>query len=181
MKKQKFLLHTCCATCLMHPLTLLLNDYDTTIFFYNPNIHPKDEYIKRLYDVKKIAEEFSTPLIIEKYEKSKWLKSTGNLKDAPEGGKRCTKCFKIRLEKTGEIAKKLSYDLFGTTLTISPHKNQEIINLIGKNIAEKIKISFYSADFKKKNGFKNTIDLSKKYHIYRQNYCGCIYSSKKNR
>ena len=177
--KPKFLLHVCCATCALHPYFLLSKDFTVTFYFYNPNIHPKKEYMHRLKDVEMISKKFNIPLIIGSYEMKKWFELTKNLKEEPEGGKRCDVCFKMRLEKTADIAKKLNIDLFGTTLSISPHKNHITINSIGKTLADAKKLTFYESNFKKKDGFKKAIQLSNELNIYRQNYCGCIYSIRK--
>ena len=177
--KPKFLLHVCCATCALHPYFLLSKDFAVTFYFYNPNIHPKEEYMRRLKDVRMISKKYHIPLIIDKYEIKKWFKLTKNLEKEPEGGMRCSVCFKIRLGKTAATAKKLNIDLFGTTLTISPHKNYITINSIGKTLASDKELTFYESNFKKKNGFKKTVQLSNKLHIYHQNYCGCIYSMRK--
>jgi len=179
--KPRFLLHVCCANCLLYPFTALSKDFHVYFYFYNPNIHPKSEYIKRLKYVKLVSETYNAPLIVDKYEKKKWFNIAGTLKSEPEGGLRCELCFRIRLEKTAKTAKKLGFDLFGTTLTISPHKNQTIINNTGVTISKEKNIEFYIADFKKKDGFKKTMQLSSEYKIYRQSYCGCIYSMSDSR
>ncbi len=176
--KPVILLHVCCGSCSLHPYFFLKNDFDVTFFFYNPNIHPKKEYLKRLEGVRTVSEKYFIPLIIGEYEIKKWMQLTRCLKDEPEGGKRCELCFKIRMDKTAETAKKLGFDFFGTTLTVSPHKNQGIINSIGAELADSKKINFFKADFKKKDGFKKTTELSKSLNLYRQNYCGCIYSKR---
>jgi len=173
--KPRFLLHVCCANCLLYPFTALSKDFQVYFYFYNPNIQPASEYIKRLKYVKLISETYNAPLIVGRYEKKMWLDRTGSLKSEPEGGSRCELCFKIRLEKTAKTAKKLGFDLFGTTLTISPHKDQAVINSIGINISKKENIEFYVADFKKKDGFKKTMQLSNEHKVYRQSYCGCTY------
>jgi predicted adenine nucleotide alpha hydrolase (AANH) superfamily ATPase len=175
-KKPRLLLHICCGTCSIYPFLCLKKDFDVTFFYYNPNIYPEEEYLRRLDDVKTISKIYSIPLIIDNYEIKKWMKLTSDFKNEPEGGKRCDICFKVRLEKTAITAKKLRYDIFCTTLTVSPHKNQKIINSLGAEIAASRKIDFYQADFKKKDGFKKTMELSKKLNLYHQNYCGCIYS-----
>jgi predicted adenine nucleotide alpha hydrolase (AANH) superfamily ATPase len=177
--KPGFLLHACCATCALHPYFLLSENFAVTLFFYNPNIHPEHEYKRRLKDVKIISKIYKIPLIIERYEVKKWFKLTKNLEKEPEGGKRCDVCFKMRLEKTATAAKKLNIGLFGTTLTISPHKNHIAINSIGKTIADSQNLIFYESNFKKKDGFKKTVRLSKSLSLYQQNYCGCIYSLQK--
>jgi predicted adenine nucleotide alpha hydrolase (AANH) superfamily ATPase len=174
--KPKMLLHVCCGTCSLYPYFFLKKNFDVTFFYYNPNIHPGKEYLLRLDGVKTVSKIHSIPLIIGRYEIKKWMNLTLKLKDEPESGKRCALCFNMRLEKTALTAKKLGFDFFGTTLTVSPHKNQKIINSAGNKIGHLIKINFYQADFKKKDGFKKTIELSKNSGLYRQNYCGCIYS-----
>ncbi len=176
--KPGILLHICCGTCSLYPYLFLKKDFNVTFFYYNPNIFPKKEYVKRLEGVRTVSKIYAVPLIIGKYEIKKWLNLTTNFKDEPEGGKRCSLCFRIRLEKTAETAKKLGFDLFGTTLTISPHKNQKIINSTGLELGLLKGIGFFQADFKKKEGFKKTMELSKNLNLYRQNYCGCIYSKK---
>lgn len=174
--KPKMLLHVCCGTCSLYPYFSLRENFDVTFFYYNPNIHPRKEYLLRLDGVKTVSRTYSVPLIAGRYEIKKWMNLTLKLKDEPEGGKRCALCFSIRLEKTALTAKKLGFDFFGTTLTVSPHKNQKIINSAGNKIGSLTKINFYQADFKKKDGFKKTIESSKNLGLYRQNYCGCIYS-----
>lgn len=176
--KPGILLHVCCGTCASYPYFLLKKDFDVAFFYYNPNTHPKKEYTKRLESVKIISKKYSIPLIIGRYEVKKWLKLTKNFKDEPEGGSRCSLCFRMRLDRTASMAKKLDFDLFGTTLTISPHKDHKVINSIGFELASAKGIGFYQADLKKKDGFKKTMELSKKLNLYRQNYCGCIYSKK---
>lgn len=177
--KPRILLHVCCGTCVLYPYFKLKKDFDVTFFYYNPNIYPEKEYIRRLNDVKMISKKYSVPLETGKYEIKRWLGLTKDLKDEPEGGRRCDLCFRIRLSKTAEIAKKMDFSLFGTTLTISPHKNHIIINSIGSELAASLGIDFYQTNLKKKDGFKKTMKMSKKMKLYRQNYCGCIYSIKK--
>ena len=176
--KPAILLHVCCGTCAIYPYFKLKEDFDITFFYYNPNIYPRKEYIRRLNGVKMISKKYSIPLVIGKYEIRKWLQLTKGLKDEPEGGKRCDLCFRIRLDVAAVTAKKLGLDLFGTTLTISPHKNHNIINSIGLELSAARGIDFYQSDLKKKDGFKKTMELSKKLKLYRQSYCGCIYSRK---
>jgi len=176
--KPGILLHVCCGSCSLHPYFFLKKIFDVTFFFYNPNIHPRKEYLKRLEGASAVSGKYSVPLIIGEYEIKEWMKLTRHLKNEPEGGKRCELCFKMRLVKTADMTKKLGLDFFGTTLTVSPHKNQEVINSIGEEIAFSRKIKFLRADFKKKDGFKKTTELSKKMNLYRQNYCGCIYSKR---
>ena len=175
---KKLLLHVCCANCLGYPFSILKEKFNITLFYFNPNIHPKEEYLKRLDEVKKISSFFNTTLIIGRYEVKNWFNKTEKFKDEPEGRNRCTLCFQIRLEKTAQMAKKKGFDSFNTTLSVSPHKNSKIINEIGQSLANKYNIGYFYSDFKKYDGFKKTLEISKKLNIYRQNYCGCIYSKK---
>ena len=170
--KPKILLHVCCAPCSTQSIEELKKDYDVTLFFYNPNIHPKEEYEKRLNEAKKISKILGLPLIEGEYDKDAWLEAVKGFENEPENGKRCAICYEFRLKKSSEKAK--DFDFFTTTLTISPHKNSEVINEIGSKINHK----FLKKNFKKKDGFRKSIELSKKHNLYRQDYCGCIYSLK---
>lgn len=174
--KNKFLLHVCCATCALHPYFFLSEKFEVTLYFYNPNIHPRKEYERRLKDIKMISQKYNIPVIVGRYEVKKWLNLTSALKEEPEGGRRCNICYKMRMKKTASTAKRLNFDFFGTSLTISPHKNHVTINSIGKSIEHNYNLIYFESNFKKRDGFKKTIELSKKLNIYRQNYCGCIYS-----
>jgi predicted adenine nucleotide alpha hydrolase (AANH) superfamily ATPase len=173
---KKMLFHVCCANCVLHPYETLKNDFAVTLFFYNPNIHPKEEYDKRLDFARQAAQNYGLGLIEGPYDKNNWLDMTHRYRDAPEGGQRCGVCFFMRLEKTALFAAENGYDIFATTLSVSPHKNSKTINNAGKMLSEKHGIEFYEADFKKQDGFKKTMMLSKELQLYRQNYCGCIYS-----
>jgi len=173
---KKMLLHVCCANCSLHPYETLKNDFDVTLYFYNPNIHPKEEYDKRLNFAKIAAQKYGLTLIEGNYDKNNWLEMTYKYRDNPEGADRCEVCFYMRLEKTAVFAVDNDFDIFATTLTVSPHKNSKIINSTGKMLSEKYGIEFFEADFKKQDGFKKTMLLSKELQLYRQNYCGCIYS-----
>lgn len=176
MNKSKILFHICCAP----DAAVVLNDfngnYDAACYFYNPNIHPAEEYEKRLNEMRKLSSLMEAPLSVEEPDAGNWSTAVKGLEGEPEGGKRCEICFRIRLEKTAVFAKKNGFDLFTTVLSVSPHKNAKLINEIGKQAATAHSIKFMEADFKKNNGFKRSIELSKKYGLYRQNYCGCIYS-----
>ncbi len=173
------LLHACCANCAAYPLSLLDDDFDITLFYYNPNIYPEGEYLRRLKDIRKLSEISGVPLIIGKYEDMKWSRAVQHLAGEPEGGKRCRICFYMRLKETATAAKSKDLDTFATTLSISPHKNSKTINKLGAGISDRAGIDFYAADLKKKDGFKKTMEISRKYGFYRQNYCGCIYSIRK--
>jgi len=173
---KKMLLHVCCANCVLHPYETLKNDFDVTLYFYNPNIHPDKEYDKRLSCARQAAEKYGLTLIEGPYDKNNWLDMTYDYRNDPEGANRCEVCFNIRLEKTAVFAAENGYDIFATTLSVSPHKNSKIINNTGKMLSEKYGVEFFEADFKKQDGFKKTMLLSKELDLYRQNYCGCVYS-----
>ena len=179
--KPRMLLHSCCATCTAYPTNLLKERFDISLFYYNPNIFPEEEYNRRLADVRSLADTAGTSFIKGEYDASEWNNTTRDLADEPEGGKRCPICFNFRLEKIAETAKKKGFDIFGTTLSISPHKNSNAINEAGSLLSARSGIEFDRADFKKKDGFKKAMDFSKKYSFYRQNYCGCEYSISSNR
>lgn len=178
--RQKLLLHTCCAPCSPHVISLLEPLYEVMLFFYNPNIHPADEYWLRVEEMKRFADEQRKTLIIEPYDVDEWFRVTQGLDKEPEGGKRCEVCFGMRFEKTAKTAHGLGIPFFTTTLTISPHKNAEAINRIGIEIGQKYGVTFLDENFKKQDGFKKNLRLSRKYNFYRQNYCGCIYSRRKS-
>ncbi|MBT6518792.1 epoxyqueuosine reductase QueH [Candidatus Woesearchaeota archaeon] len=175
-EKPKLLLHVCCAPCSTHCVEVLKKEYDVTLFFYNPNIHPQFEYDKRLSDAKKISEKYDVGLIIGDYDYKEWIKAITGLFDEKEGGKRCEKCFEYRLFKSAQTAKELEMSLFTTTLSISPHKNFKHISKYGKKFGAEFGIEFLEKDFKKQDGFKKSRDLSKKLGLYRQKFCGCIFS-----
>lgn len=167
-------LHVCCGICAFYSIEELRNQgFLVKMFFYNPNIYPEDEYHRRLDALKKVAEITDTPLEIAPYYPQEWDKYCRQYQNEPEGKKRCQICYELRLKKTYQVSLENKYDYFTTTLSISPHKNSKIINQIGAQINNKM---FLPCDFKKKDGFKKTIDLAKKHNIYRQNYCGCLYS-----
>lgn len=173
------LLHTCCAPCSTAVIKRLANYFKITVFYYNPNISPKEEYEKRKEEQKRFIKESALEnitLLDCDYENELFTQIAKGLEQEKEGGKRCPKCFKLRLEKTAKKAKEENFDYFGTSLTVSPYKNAEILNKIGKMLEEKYQVTFLPSDFKKKNGYKESIELSKKYHLYRQDYCGCIFS-----
>lgn len=179
MKKKKMLLHTCCAPCSTAVIDTLKNDYDLTLFYYNPNIYPKEEYDHRLSEVKRYVKEenLKIKIIDGTYDDHDKLYAIykGHEKDK-EGGVRCRICFALRLDKTAKFAKDHGFDIFATTLTISPHTNADLINELGSNLSKKYDIEYLVSNFKKKNGFLNSLKLSKKHNLYRQHYCGCKYS-----
>ena len=176
MNKQRLLLHSCCGPCSTVCIERLKENYDLTIFYYNPNIFPEDEYIKRKENQKKVCEHFGVSVIDGDYNENDWLSFVKGLESEKEGGARCEKCFYYRLEETAKKGKELGFDIFGTTLTVSPHKSTQIINKVGKEIEEKFGIPFLEESFKKKDGYLRSINLSKELSLYRQNYCGCRFS-----
>jgi len=176
----KLLLHSCCAPCSSYVLEYLSQYFSITVFFYNPNIHPEQEYKKRVNEQKRFIEQFPVKnkvnFIEGKYEPNLFFQEVKGLEQEKEGGSRCLKCFYLRLEKTAQKTQELKIPYFTTTLTISPHKNAKVINQIGSEMAKKYQLSYLLSDFKKRDGFKRSIILSNEYHLYRQNYCGCIFS-----
>lgn len=177
---QTLLLHSCCAPCSSYVLEYLSNYFRITVFYYNPNISPESEYIKRKEEQKRFIEQLETKYkvnyIEDEYDNHKFVELSKGLENVKEGGPRCFKCYELRLDKTARKALEEGYDYFGTTLTVSPYKNSDKLNEIGKQLQDKYNINYLFSDFKKKNGYKRSIELSKKYNLYRQDYCGCIYS-----
>lgn len=180
----KLFLHSCCAPCSTYVIEYLSQYFSITVFFYNPNIHPEEEYRRRINDQKKLIEllpvENKVSFIEGKYEPKIFFEKVKGLENEPEGGKRCLKCFKLRIIKTAKRAYELKIPYFTTTLTISPHKNAVAINQIGNEIANKYHLHYLFSDFKKRDGFKRSIILSKQFGLYRQNYCGCVFSKIQN-
>ena len=174
------LLHSCCAPCSSYVLEYLSDYFKITILYYNPNISPYTEYLKRKEEqirlINTIKTKYKVDILDIDYENDIWEEQIKGLENEPERGIRCDKCYRIRLSKTALKAKELNYDFFGTTLTVSPYKNSNTLNEIGKELMNEYKVNYLFSDFKKKNGYKRSIELSKKYNLYRQNYCGCIYS-----
>ncbi|MGB9596418.1 MAG: epoxyqueuosine reductase QueH, partial [Candidatus Poribacteria bacterium] len=164
--------------CSTHVIDILKADYDLDGYFYNPNIHPESEYKLREKEALRYARSCDIQIINEEYDSERWFELINGMDDLPEGDRRCDICFEIRLERTAKYAKENGYDIIATTLSISPHKNAKKINEIGKKVAEKYGIEFLSADFKKKGGFERSIQMSKQFGLYRQSYCGCIFSKK---
>ncbi len=172
----KMLLHSCCGPCSTVVIERLRERFDVTVFYYNPNIEPFEEYEKRKTEQKKVCEKFGVSFVDYDYENENWHKFVAGLEGEREGGARCEKCFYFRLIKTAEYAKEHGFNIFATTLSVSPHKNTEVINKVGKEIGEKLKIEFLPESFKKKDGYLRSIQLSKEFGLYRQNYCGCLFA-----
>lgn len=177
-KKPTLLLHSCCAPCSSYVLEYLSKYFDITIFYYNPNIAPFSEYQKRVIEQKKLISELKLGIkfIEGPYDNDLYEEMIKGLEHEKEGGSRCFKCYELRLRKTAFVALEQDFDYFTTTLTISPYKNTNKLNEIGKRLSDELGISYLYSDFKKKNGYKRSIELSKIYNLYRQDYCGCIYS-----
>lgn len=176
--KPTLLLHGCCAPCSSAVLEQLTNYFDITMYYYNPNITSKKEYQKRKEELKRFLKEaYPTISILDStYQNTDFLEAIKGLEKEPEGGKRCYACYELRLEKTVQAAKNHQFDYFTTTLSISPYKNSHWLNEIGQRLSEQYQVPYLYADFKKKNGYHRSIELSKQYNLYRQDYCGCIYS-----
>ncbi len=178
--KPSLLIHSCCGPCSSYVLEYLSEYFDITILFFNPNIYPYDEYLKRFETQKEIIEKMPLESDIKimscAYDHNEFLGRINGLENEREGGARCTECFRLRLEETAHIAKCNGFEYFTTTLSVSPHKNADILNEIGLLLAEKYNIEFLVADFKKRNGYKRSIEISKEFNLYRQVYCGCEFS-----
>lgn len=179
-QKPKLLLHVCCAPCSTACLEKLDNYFDITVFFYNPNISPFEEYQKRLEEEKTyLSKKYPHIQVVEVgYESEKFDELAKGLEDMPEGGSRCKLCYRLRLQKTGEYAKHKGFDYFTTTLTVSPYKHSDTLNAVGEEISNLVGVKYLFSDFKKNDGYKRSIELSKQYNLYRQDYCGCVYSKK---
>lgn len=179
-KTPKLLLHACCGPCSSYVLEYLSNFFEITVYYYNPNIYPEGEYIRRMEEAKKFISVFPTKnkieFVEENYDPQKYYNSISGLEKLGERSKRCYKCYEFRMEEAAKYASINNYDYFTTTLSISPYKNAEWINEIGINLENKYNIKYLFSDFKKNNGYKRSLELSKEYNLYRQAYCGCVYS-----
>ena len=176
----RLLLHACCAPCSSYVLEYLSAYFLITVFYYNPNIYPDEEYNKRVAEQKAFIERFPAKHPISfvegDFDKERVYEVTKGLEKEPEGGKRCQQCFRLRLEETAKLAKAMQMDYFTTTLSISPMKNAQMLNEIGGALAKDYGISYLYSDFKKREGYKRSVELSKEYGMYRQDYCGCVFS-----
>lgn len=181
---ETLLLHSCCGPCSSYCLETLSKHFYVTVLWFNPNIQPADEYALRLENQRKITRELKcehpVSLIELDYDPEKYFDFVRGFENEPEGGARCEKCFAMRLDVCAREAKMRNFDWFTTTLTVSPHKSAPLINEIGEIAAKKYSVRFLPSDFKKKNGYKRSIELSRQFDLYRQNYCGCIFSKEKN-
>ena len=182
-KEQKvpsLLLHSCCAPCSSYVLEYLSNYFEITTFYYNPNIYPESEYTKRILEqqtlIAKMRTQHPIAFMAGAYDKDRFYEMARGMEHLKEGGERCFRCYELRLRESGEVAKKCGFDYFATTLSISPLKNAARLNEIGMRLSKELGVSYLPSDFKKKNGYKRSIELSKKYGLYRQDYCGCEFS-----
>ena len=178
--RPKLLLHVCCAPCSSYVLETLSKYFKITILYYNPNIYPYEEFAKRYKETEKLIKQMpgcdDVKIIDVGYDNSEFENLIEGLRNESEGGKRCFKCYELRLRKTAEFAQKNNFDYFTTSLSISPYKNANKLNEIGENLEKEYNIRYLYADFKKKNGYKRSIELSNEYNLYSQDYCGCVYS-----
>ena len=175
-EKKTILLHSCCGPCSSSVIERLKEYFNITVLYYNPNIEPQEEYEKRKQVQIDLLNELGIPYLDVPYDNEVFRDLTKGLEEEPEGGARCHVCYGRRLKYTANLAKEKGFDYFCTTLTVSPYKNSEVINKIGSSIGEEVGIKYLYSDFKKKDGYKRSIELSKKYNLYRQDYCGCLYA-----
>ena len=179
-KVPKLLLHSCCAPCSSYVLEYLSDYFEITVFYYNPNIFPESEYTKRILEQQMLINDMKVThpvsFLAGSYDRERFFEMAAGLEHLKEGGERCFKCYELRLEEAAKIAKECEFEYFTTTLSISPMKNAEKLNEIGNKVGEKYGVSYLQSDFKKKNGYKRSIELSKEYGLYRQDYCGCEFS-----
>lgn len=178
----RLLLHSCCAPCSSYVLEYLSNYFEIMVFYYNPNISPAEEYEKRAAEQQHLIRELPAKhpihLVVGAYEPERFYAVSKGLEMVPEGGERCFRCYRLRLEEAAKMAAEGGFDYFATTLTISPLKNARKLNEIGEELSEIYKVEHLPSDFKKKNGYKRSVELSAEYGLYRQNYCGCVFSKR---
>lgn len=181
-KRPKLLLHACCAPCSSYCLEYLSTFFDITIYYYNPNISPESEFVHRVDELNSLLERMPLPegisVMVPDYNHKEFLEMVKGLEKEPERGERCTVCYRMRLERSAKYAKENGFDYFTTTLSISPYKDADRLVSIGEELAKKYDIPYLVSDFKKKNGYKRSIELSEEYGLYRQDYCGCAFSKR---
>ena len=182
--KKTILLHSCCGPCSTSVVERLAADFDITIFYYNPNITDEEEYNLRLSEQKRFLEELGegsgteVGLIEGPYDRERWFEAVRGLESEPEGGARCRRCFELRLEAAAKKAAELGLDCFDSTLSVSPHKDYAALCEIGKAMEERFPVPFLAGNYKKKDGYRRSIELSRQYGLYRQDYCGCVFSNR---
>lgn len=176
--KPSLLLHACCAPCSSYVLEYLCGYFEITVFYYNPNISPEEEYTHRVNEIIRLIREMCPQVHFEegKYEPERFFEMARGLEKEPERGKRCLACYRLRLEESAEAARRLSCDYFTTTLSISPQKDSQVLNDIGGQVSREYGIPYLFSDFKKRGGYKRSVELSEQYGLYRQDYCGCVFS-----
>lgn len=180
-RKDNIILHACCAICSAYPVSYLKDaGYSVTVYFYNPNIYPESEYHKRLEAERMLCGNFDVELIEGEYDPESFHAYAKGLENEPEKGRRCIECFKLRLEKTAKLCKEKGIENFTTSIVISPHKNFALLSSLGKEIAKEYSLNYLDIDFKKKDGFLKTNQISKSLSLYRQNYCGCKFALRKS-
>lgn len=176
----RLLLHSCCAPCSSYVLEYLSDYFEITVFYYNPNIYPESEYIKRVEEqqdfISAMKGKYPVSFLEGVYDTDTFYEMARGMESIREGGERCFRCYELRLKKTAELAVEKRFDYFTTTLSISPMKNAQKLNEIGRKLAEEYGVRYLFSDFKKKNGYKRSIELSGEYGLYRQDYCGCVFS-----
>lgn len=181
-KVPKLLIHSCCAPCSSYVLEYLSQYFEITVYFYNPNIYPPLEYIRRVEEQDRLIQEmnFVHPVTLQTgaYEPQEFYRIVEGLEKEPEGGIRCFHCYELRLQEAAKVAQAGRYDYFTTTLSISPLKNADKLNEIGEKLGREYRVAYLSSDFKKKNGYKRSVELSKEHDLYRQDYCGCVFSQR---
>ena len=180
----RLLLHSCCAPCSSSVLEYLSPHFDITLFYFNPNITPEEEYRKRVAELHRLVSEVGYPnpvrIVEGRYDSSEFFAIARGLEDLPEGGERCAGCYRLRLEETAKVAAEGGFEYFTTTLSVSPYKNAQKLNAIGAELAEQYGVRYLFSDFKKKDGYRRSIELSAQYGLYRQNYCGCVFSAQQS-
>lgn len=177
-RRPKLLLHACCAPCSSYVLEYLEQYFDIVVFYYNPNISPESEYRHRVDEIRRLIREMcpSVGFLEGRYEPERFFEMAKGLEQEPERGARCLKCYRMRLEESAAAAAQNGFDYFTTTLTISPQKDSAVLNAIGREVSDLYGVPYLFSDFKKKGGFKRSIELSAQFHLYRQNFCGCPFS-----
>ena len=182
-KRPKLLLHACCAPCSSYVLEYLSSHFDITVFFFNPNISPESEYEFRKNELLRLINEMplsnTVNVMFGRYDPNEFYEMARGLEELNEGGERCRRCYRLRLSECARVAKENGFDYFTTTLSISPYKNAEWLNTIGSEEGKNAGIEYLFSDFKKKNGYKRSCELSAEYSLYRQDYCGCEFSKQK--
>ncbi len=179
--RPQLLLHSCCGPCSSSVIDDLRHYFELTVFFYNPQIFPEDEYERRREAQKILARAYGIPVVEGDRDEREFLHRTADVKEEPEGGKRCSRCFYMRLEETARRAKEKGFPYIASTLSVSPHKDAKRLNAIGERVAHKHGVIWLPSDFKKRDGYRKSVELAKAYGLYRQDYCGCRYSRREEK